>query len=97
MGAIITLSILALVVLYLGLFKAKALLLPVSILGFLVAIGFLLNDWTADKGPLFSGMVHFDHYAIAFSVLCIVVTLCIFIISKGYFDEGDRLQSIIHY
>lgn len=91
MGAIITLSILALVVLYLGLFKAKNLLLPVSILGFLVAIGFLWSDWTTDQGPLFSGMVHFDHYAVAFSVLCIAITLCIFIISKGYFDEGGQV------
>ena len=91
MGAIITLSILALVVLYLGLFKMKSMLLPVSILGFLVAIGFLWNDWTSTRGPLYSGMVHFDHFAIAFSILCIAVTLCIFVISKGYFDEEGQI------
>ncbi len=91
MGAIITLSILALVVLYLGLFKVKSMLLPVSILGFLVAIGFLWYDWNSTSGPLYSGMVHFDHYAIVFSILCIAVTLCIFVVSKGYFDQEGQV------
>ena len=40
MGAIITLSLLGILLLYFGLYKAKNALLPVSILGLVVAFGF---------------------------------------------------------
>lgn len=89
MGAIITLSILALLVLYLGLFKANKSLLPVALLGLFVVIGLLLNDWKIDASPLYNGMILFDHYAIAFSILCTVVTILIFILSKGYFTSSS--------
>lgn len=89
MGAIITLSILALLVLYLGLFKANKSLLPVSLLGLLVVIGLLIKDWKIDASPLYNGMILFDHYAIAFSILCTFVTILIFILSKGYFTSSS--------
>lgn len=89
MGAIITLSILALLVLYLGLFKANKSLLPVAVLGLLVVIGLLISDWKLDAVPLYNGMILFDHYAIAFSILCTVVTVLVFVLSKGYFTSSS--------
>lgn len=89
MRAIITLSILALLVLYLGLFKANKSLLPVSLVGLLVVIGLLINDWKGVAIPLYNGMVLFDHYAVAFSILCTVITLLVFILSKGYFTSSS--------
>ncbi|UIR55877.1 NADH-quinone oxidoreductase subunit N [Sphingobacterium sp. SRCM116780] len=89
MGAIITLSILALLVLYLGLFKANKSLLPVSLIGLLVVIGFLISNWTSESVPLYNGMILFDHYAIAFSVLCVFVTVLVFALSKSYFTSSS--------
>ena len=89
MGAIITLSILALLVLYLGLFKANKSLLPVGLVGLLVVIGLLIKDWQIDASPLYNGMILFDHYAVAFSILCTVITLLVFILSKGYFTSSS--------
>lgn len=89
MGAIITLSILALLVLYLGLFKANKSLLPVSLVGLVVVIGLLIHDWKVEAIPLYNGMVLFDHYAVAFSILCTVITLLVFILSKGYFTSSS--------
>jgi NADH-quinone oxidoreductase subunit N len=89
MGAIITLSILALLVLYLGLFKANKSLLPVGLVGLLVVIGLLIKDWKIDASPLYNGMILFDHYAIAFSILCTFVTILVFILSKGYFTSSS--------
>lgn len=89
MGAIITLSILALLVLYLGLFKANKTLLPVGLVGLLVVIGLLIKDWKIDASPLYNGMILFDHYAIAFSILCTFVTILVFILSKGYFTSSS--------
>lgn len=87
MGAIITLSILAILVLYLGLFKANRALLPVSLLGMVGAGAFLALDWNSIAEPLYHGMVLFDRYSIVFSILCILVTCLIFLMSKDYFDK----------
>lgn len=87
MSAIITLSLLAILVLYLGLFKARQALLPVSILGLAAAIVFNVVNWDTTAKPLYSGMVLFDPFAIAFSVLCTVITALVFLLSKDYFDK----------
>src|SRR5690554_3222554 len=86
MSAIITLSLLAILALYLGLFKAKKALLPVSIIGLLAAAGFLSYQWNDDLIPLFSGMVLFDNFSIAFSILMILLTILILLLSKDYFN-----------
>lgn len=85
MGAIITLSVLGILVLYLGLYKAKGALLPATLIGLLVAFGFELYDWNKDAAPLYHGMVVFDHFALSFSMLCIFVTALVLLISKEYF------------
>ncbi len=85
MGAIITLSILGILLLYLGLFQAKNALLPVTLVGLLVALGFIFSLWNTDAVPLFNGMVVFDRFALAFSALCILVTGLILLLSKAYF------------
>ncbi|WP_156305332.1 NADH-quinone oxidoreductase subunit N [Sphingobacterium endophyticum] len=85
MGAIITLSLLGILVLYLGLYKAKNALLPVSILGLLLALGFEAYYWNVEADPLYSGMVIFDHFSLSFSMLCIALTILILLLSKEYF------------
>lgn len=85
MGAIITLSLLGILILYVGLFKAKNALLPVSILGLLVALGFEVAYWNQTAEPLYKGMVIFDHFSLSFSMLCIGLTILILFLSKEYF------------
>ncbi|MBP3943477.1 NADH-quinone oxidoreductase subunit N [Sphingobacteriaceae bacterium WQ 2009] len=87
MAAIITLSLLAILVLYLGLYKAQKFLLPVSLIGLATAIGFLVRDWQLQAEPAYSGMILFDHFAIAFAILCIAVTAVLLLLIKGYFDD----------
>ena len=87
MAAIITLSLLGILVLYLGLFKAKSALLPVTLIGLLVALGCELALWGGDAKPIYSGMVVFDNFALAFSILCIVTTGLILLLSKAYFSS----------
>lgn len=87
MGSLITISVLAIVVLYLGLYGANKALLPVTVFGLLVAAGFAVADWERVAKPLYSGMVLFDHYAIAFSVITILSTVLIVLLSKNYFER----------
>ncbi|MFZ4263548.1 NADH-quinone oxidoreductase subunit N [Sphingobacterium sp. HJSM2_6] len=87
MGAIITLSLLGILVLYLGLFKAKNALLPVSILGLVAALAFEVCAWNQVAEPLYKGMVLFDHFALSFSIVCISLTILILFLSKEYFKS----------
>lgn len=87
MGAIITLSLLGILLLYLGLYKAKNALLPVSILGLLVAFGFEAYYWNVQAEPLYRGMVIFDYFSLSFSMLCIALTILILLLSKEYFKS----------
>lgn len=87
MGAIITLSLLGILILYLGLYKAKKALLPVTLGGLALALVLELRLWNIEATPLFSGMVLFDHFSIVFSVLCIVLTGLIISLSKDYFHS----------
>lgn len=89
MSAIITLSLLAILVLYLGLFKAHKALLPVSLLGLVAAIGLYGVQWGTTAKPLYSGMVLFDHFAVAFSLICVLLTALVLLLSKDYFDKSS--------
>jgi len=87
MSAIITLSLLAILVLYLGIFKANKAILPVSLLGLLSAACCEFILWKDEAMPLFNGMIMFDKFSLAFSILLIFITILIFVLSKGYFDH----------
>ncbi len=87
MNALIILSVLAILVLYIGLFKAKNALLPVTLLGLTIALGATVAEWNTGAQPIFSGMMLFDNYAVAFSAICIVSTMLILLLSKDYFER----------
>ncbi|GAB3938125.1 NADH-quinone oxidoreductase subunit N [Mucilaginibacter myungsuensis] len=87
MNTLIVISVLPIVLLYLGLYKAKNALLPVTIVGLLVALGLAVSQWNVDAQPIFSGMMLFDKYAIAFSSISILSTILILALSKEYFER----------
>ncbi|WP_026897686.1 NADH-quinone oxidoreductase subunit N [Daejeonella oryzae] len=87
MNTLITLSILAIVVLYLGLFKAKKALLPVTMFGLAAALGLAVIEWNSNAVPIYSGMMLFDNFAVAFSSICIFSSMLILLVSKDYFER----------
>ncbi|MEO5909475.1 MAG: NADH-quinone oxidoreductase subunit N [Pelobium sp.] len=87
MNSLIVISILAIVVLYLGLFKAKNALLPVTIMGLLGALVLAIMEWNSGATAIYSGMMLFDNFAVAFSSLTIVSTILILQLSKNYFEK----------
>lgn len=95
MNALITLSVLAILVLYLGLFKAKNALLPVTLLGLVLSLVFSVMEWNTDAQPIYSGMMQFDNFAIAFASICILSTILILIPSRGYFENIS--QNVAEY
>lgn len=88
MNVIITISALAILVLYLGLFKAKgSSLLAVTVSGLVGASALAVIEWNTNVSPIFSGMMLFDNFAIAFSVITILSTVLIILISRDYFNR----------
>lgn len=87
MNALITLSVLAILVLYLGLYKAKNALLPVTLLGLAISLVLSIMEWNSGTGPIYSGMMLFDNFAVAFTSICIVSTMLILLISREYFEN----------
>lgn len=88
MNVLITIAALAVLVLYLGLYKAKgSTLLTVTVLGLLGASALAIAEWNATTAPIFSGMMLFDNFAVAFSVITILSTALIVLISGDYFSK----------
>src|ERR1700743_2132714 len=89
MNTLIILSILPILILYLGLYKAKNALLPVTVIGLLAALAAALMQWTKhnDAQPIFHGMMLFDNFSVAFSAITIVSTILILLLSKEYFEK----------
>ncbi|MDF3079079.1 MAG: NADH-quinone oxidoreductase subunit [Sphingobacteriaceae bacterium] len=77
----------AIIVLYLGLYKAQKALLPVTIIGLLAAFGFAVAEWGKGSAPIYNGMMVFDNFAVVFSSISIATTLLILLLSKGYFER----------
>jgi len=87
MNALIVLSVLPILILYLGLYKAKNALLPVTVVGLLLALGLAITHWNDGAQPIYHGMMLFDNFAVAFSAITIVSTILILLLSKEYFER----------
>ncbi len=87
MNTIILISVIPLILLYLGLYKAKNALLPVTVIGLVAALVLAVVQWNDGAQPIYSGMLLFDNFSIAFSVLTIISTILILLLSKGYFEK----------
>ena len=87
MNIIITIAVTALVVLYAGLFKAKKALLPLTLLGLLVSLGFVVCSW--NQPTVHFGMMQIDNFALAFSGISIIGTFLIFLLTQRYFAENS--------
>ncbi len=87
MNIIITIAVTALVVLYAGLFKAKKALLPLTLIGLLIALGFAVFNW--DSSITYFGMMRMDNFALSFSGISIIGTFFIFLLTQNYFAANS--------
>jgi NADH-quinone oxidoreductase subunit N len=87
MNTLIIISVLPIVLLYLGLYKMQKALLPVTVIGLLVALGLAINEWNTGAVPIYHGMMLFNNFSVAFSSLAIISTILILLLSKGYFEK----------
>ncbi|WP_316790691.1 NADH-quinone oxidoreductase subunit N [Pedobacter frigoris] len=88
MNIIITIAVTALVVLYAGLFKAKKALLPITLIGLLTSLAFVVTSWNTNK--TYYSMMQMDNFALAFAGITIVGTIFIFLLTQNYFAENSE-------
>ena len=86
MSALILISVLGVLLLYLGFSNNKGLLAPVGILGLLGALALFYFNWNIES-PLLSGMVEFDGYALAFNSSLILLTVLLFLFGIDYYAK----------
>jgi len=87
MNTLILISVLPIVLLYLGLYKAKKALLPVTVIGLLAALVLAVLEWNTNALPIYHNMMLFDNYSVAFSAITIISTILILLLSKDYFER----------
>ena len=87
MSTLIVISIIPIILLYLGLYKVKNALLPVTIIGLIAALALAVMQWGVFSLPIYHGMMLFDNFSIAFSGVAIVSTILILLLSKDYFEK----------
>ena len=86
MTGIIIISLLAIVILFLGLYKLNRAIIPMAIIGLAGSIASYVLAWNNSK-YYFNNMIFVDNYAVAFSILAIVTTMLILLLSPGYFEK----------
>lgn len=87
MTTLIILSILPIILLYLGLYKANKALLPVCVIGLLIALGADIAQWNNSEQPIYHGMMFFNNFSVAFSAITIISTILILLLSREYFEK----------
>ncbi len=89
MYAIITISIVALLVLFFGALGKKKPLLPIVFVGLIVAFGLNLMDWNKSL-HLYNEMYIADNYSVAFNAVLIFTTLFVFLFAPVYYKLVPR-------
>ncbi|MBP8824116.1 MAG: NADH-quinone oxidoreductase subunit N [Flavobacteriales bacterium] len=86
MSALILISVLGALMLYLGIYGRKNLLAPAGIVGLLGAIALLATGWHIPHG-LLAGMLEFDRLATGFSIGMAAITALIFLFGPDYYQR----------
>ncbi|MFN4122850.1 MAG: NADH-quinone oxidoreductase subunit N [Flavobacteriales bacterium] len=88
MATLIVLTVLGFILLFLGAFHKKSILLPVAVIGTLIAIVLLINDHGSFK-LYFNEMVAFDNYAVSFGILMTSIVALLFLIASYHFRNEN--------
>ena len=89
MTTIITLTILGVLVLFLGIMNRQRWLLPVILLGLIVALALTARDWNQPRS-YYRAMILVDNTSVAFSMTLIFSALMIFSLAARYYRGVQR-------
>ncbi len=87
MNVIILLAITGVFSMFSGIFRQKALALPVILISFITALTMLSLGYLGDFAGLTNNMVLFDAHAIKFSMVIVFLSIFIFVMSQYYYSK----------
>jgi NADH-quinone oxidoreductase subunit N len=90
MKALILLSSLGVITLLAEIFSFKKLLYPLVLIGLIGTLIVNLFDWNLEHNTFF-GMMQFDHYAVAFTSVILIIAVLWFMMSQRFFKEETSL------
>lgn len=85
MSALILLSVLGLVLMFMGLRGMRGLLIPVAVIGLAGAFAMLATGWKMEWPVLTDGMMAFDAYTLGFGRALVVLTILLFLFAIDYY------------
>ena len=89
MHAIITISIIALIVLFFGVLEKKNVLLPIIYVGLILAFALNLMGWNQSV-HFYNEMYIADNFSIAFNAVLIFTTFLVFVFAPVYYKPVNR-------
>jgi NADH-quinone oxidoreductase subunit N len=89
MGALISVTLLGMIIMLLGVMEKKQLILPVIMTGLVIAFGINITGWNHDR-HLFNEMMLVDNFSIAFTGVLIFTSGLVFMFSGGYYRQVER-------
>ena len=89
MTTIISLTILGVLILFLGILKKQTWLLPVILLGLIISMALTIMDWNIFR-TYYNGMIIVDNVAVAFSTVLIFSAFLIFSLAAHYYRGVQR-------
>jgi len=88
MSALIFLTVLGIIILYVGLTKNRKILAPAAIAGLLITLYLSFKDW-GHGSKYFHDMIIFDNFSIAFNISMIIITILIFLFGIDYYKKME--------
>jgi NADH-quinone oxidoreductase subunit N len=92
MKAIILLTSLGVLTMFVGLYNHKSKLLPIVLIGLAAIFAINLMDWNTNI-RYYNNMVFFDNFALAFTGLILCIAFLVFLLSGNYYkDDTTHLE-----
>lgn len=89
MGALISTTILGMIIMFLGIREKKRWILPVIIVGLIISFGINLAEWNSNH-HYFREMMIVDNFSVAFNGVLIFTSALVFMFSGNYYRSVER-------
>jgi NADH-quinone oxidoreductase subunit N len=89
MGALISVTLLGMVVMLLGVMEKKNWILPVIMTGLVIAFGINITGWNTNH-HFFNEMMYVDNFSVAFTGVLIFMSALVFMFSGNYYKSVER-------
>jgi NADH-quinone oxidoreductase subunit N len=89
MGALISVTVLGMIIMLLGVMEKKKWILPVIMTGLVISFGINLTEWNSNH-HYFNEMMIVDNFSVAFTGVLIFTSALVFMFSGNYYKSVER-------